>query len=177
MQKLFSTDEVRPRDRFSYQHDVACQRIVKHDSEPLSRQTFRASMQWSGVADSELLQFDNSGMDVWRTSEQASSETSDDVFFCFQVSGELAIEQNDRVAVLQDGDMALIDPALPYAGRFSSMSKLLVFKTSRRALGIRVGKCEALWSAMSGQLREKRGYWRRILPACRNTSIKYLPRA
>jgi AraC-like DNA-binding protein len=36
--------------------------------------------------------------------------------------------------------MALLDPALPYVGRFSSQSELLVFKTRRRSIEARVGK-------------------------------------
>jgi AraC family transcriptional activator of tynA and feaB len=62
------------------------------------------------------------------------------VFFCLQLRGSLVIEQNDRSAVLEAGDMALIDPAAPYAGRFSSESNLLVFKTPRKALEARIGK-------------------------------------
>jgi len=34
MEKLFSTKDVHPRDRFAYWHDVACKHIVEHNSRP-----------------------------------------------------------------------------------------------------------------------------------------------
>jgi AraC family transcriptional activator of tynA and feaB len=140
MQKLFSTDDVHPRDRFDYWHAIACQRIARHDSRPSCRQGFHASMQGNALINSSLLQFENSAMDVRRTRQQVDGAASADVFFCLQLRGSLVIEQSDRIAILETGDMALIDPALPYAGRFSSESKLLVFKTPRAALEARVGK-------------------------------------
>jgi AraC-like DNA-binding protein len=97
-------------------------------------------MQGHTFIDSTLLQFDNAAMEVWRTREQVEDGASRDVFFCLQLRGSLGIEQNSRIAILKTGDMALIDPALPYAGRFSSDSKLLVFKKPRSTLEARIGK-------------------------------------
>ena len=154
MQKLFSTNEVHPRDRFDYWHAIACQRIVRHDSRPKSRQAFHASMQGTSLVDSQLLQFDNSGMDVWRTRQHAEDATSADVFFCLQLMGSLVLEQSDRTAILEAGDMALLDPALPYAGRFSTESHLLVLKTPRCALEARVGSSR---DAVVRQLKSSSG--------------------
>jgi len=140
MQKLFSTEDVHPRDRFDYWHEIACKQITRHDSKPSCRQGFRASMQGHTFIDSALLQFDNSSMEVWRTRQQVEGGASPDVFFCLQLRGHLGIEQNNRIAVLETGEMTLIDPALPYTGRFQSDSKLLVFKTPRSTLEARIGK-------------------------------------
>lgn len=96
-------------------------------------------MQGTSLVDSQLLQFDNSGMDVWRTRQHAEDATSADVFFCLQLMGGLVLEQSGRTAILEAGDMALVDPALPYFGRFSTESVLLVLKTPRCALEARVG--------------------------------------
>src|SRR5690349_3018897 len=100
MQKLFSTEDVHPRDRFDYWHSVACQRLTRHDSKPSCPHAFHASMEGLTFADSALLQFDNSAMDVWRTRPQVEGEASADVFFCLQLRGNLGIEQNNRIAVL-----------------------------------------------------------------------------
>ena len=45
----------------------------------------------------------------------------------------LALEQNGRRIVLKAGDFTLIDPLLPYVGRFFCGSNLLVLKVPRRA--------------------------------------------
>ena len=42
MDKLFSTMDVHPRDRFDYWHDVACRTIAGHSSKPASKQNFEA---------------------------------------------------------------------------------------------------------------------------------------
>lgn len=140
MKRLFSTADVHPRDRFDYWHEIACQKIVMHDSKPQCRQRFQSSIQAAALADAELIQFDNSPMEVWRTRKQVASGPSDSLFVCLQLRGDLVLEQNGRTVTLATGDMTLIDPDLPYAGRFSSQSELLVLKSPRFAIEARVGK-------------------------------------
>jgi AraC family transcriptional regulator, positive regulator of tynA and feaB len=66
--------------------------------------------------------------------------TTDQLFVCRQMAGEVALEQNSREVVLEDGDITPIDPLVAYAGRFFSGSKLLVLKIPRRRLEARIGK-------------------------------------
>jgi AraC-binding-like domain len=66
--------------------------------------------------------------------------TADRLFVCRQVAGELAIEQIGREVFLESGDITLLDPLVPYTGRFFSGSKLLVLKFPRRLLEARTGK-------------------------------------
>jgi hypothetical protein len=44
--------------------------------------------------------------------------TADRLFVCRQVAGELAIEQIGREVFLESGDITLLDPLMPYTGRF-----------------------------------------------------------
>jgi AraC family transcriptional activator of tynA and feaB len=140
METVFSTSEVHVRDRFDYWHDVACRSIVNHDSQPECRLTFNAAIQAGALADIGLVVFENSPMDISRTPGQAAHATNDEIFLCRQLSGSLALEQNGRRIVLNAGDFTLIDPLLPYVGRFFCGSNLLVLKVPRRALEARVGK-------------------------------------
>jgi AraC-like DNA-binding protein len=84
--------------------------------------------------------FENSPMYIARTPRQATHATFDEIFVCRQLSGTLTLEQNSRQVVLEPGDLALIDPQLPYVGKFSSGSNLLVLKVPRPALEARVGR-------------------------------------
>jgi AraC family transcriptional activator of tynA and feaB len=68
----------------------------------------------------------------------------DELFVCRQVAGALALEQDCRQIVLEVGDVALLDPLLPYTARFSSGSKLLVLKVPRRALEARIGNTRGM---------------------------------
>lgn len=135
-----STKEVHRRDRFDYWHDIACKTIVDHDSEPQCRQTFQAEIQSGAVADVGLVLFENSPMAVSHASRHVRHVTVDEVFVCRQVAGASALEQNGREVSLQGGDIAVLDPQLPYLGRFYLGSKLLVLKVPRRLLEARLGK-------------------------------------
>jgi AraC family transcriptional regulator, positive regulator of tynA and feaB len=140
METVFSTSEVHVRDRFDYWHDVACRSIVNHESQPECRLTFNAAIQAGALADIGLVVFENSPMDISRTPGHAAHATNDEIFLCRQLSGSLALEQNGRRIVLNAGDFTLIDPLLPYVGRFFCGSNLLVLKVPRRALEARAGK-------------------------------------
>ena len=139
MEQLFSTDTVHPRDRFDYWHDVACRNVLKHDSQPECRVKFQAAIYAGRLADLGLILFNNSPMDVSRTPHQVARATSDELFVCRQMSGLLELEQNGREVAIEAGDVTLIDPLIPYRGRFSRGSNLLVLKVPRRALEARVG--------------------------------------
>ena len=135
MQKLFSTNNVHPRDRFDCWHSIACKTVVNHDSRPECRATFQAELQWETLGDLELVLFENSPMDISK-----NRATVDQLFVCRQMAGEVLLEQSSREVALEAGDITVLDPLLPYAGRFFSGSKLLVLKIPRRLLEARTGK-------------------------------------
>ena len=139
MEKLFSTDAVHPRDRFDYWHDIACRKILDHDSQPECRPKFQAAIYAGRLADIGIIRFDNSPMGVSRTPRQIARATSDELLVCRQISGLLALEQNGREIAIEAGDVTLIDPLIPYRGKFSRGSNLLALKVPRRALEARVG--------------------------------------
>jgi AraC family transcriptional activator of tynA and feaB len=97
--------------------------LVEHHSRPVCRATFEAELRWGTLGDLELVLFENSPMDV-----SDPRMTADRLFVCRQVAGELAIEQVGREVFLESGDITLLDPLVPYTGRFFSGSKLLVLK-------------------------------------------------
>jgi AraC family transcriptional activator of tynA and feaB len=144
MEVLFSTKDVQPLDRFSYWHDVACRHIVRHDCLPECQTAFQAAIQRGIVADIDFIVFENSPMQVSRTSGQISHATGDELFICRQLSGALALEQDGREVTLQAGDISLLDPLMPYSGRFSGSSNLLLLKIPRAALETRVGRTQEM---------------------------------
>ena len=144
MQKLFSTDALHPRDRFDFWHEVACKNIVGHNSRPQSRRDFHAEFERGALAEIGILRFKNSPMQVVGTERHIAKAETDELLFCRQVDGAISFEQNGREVSLKAGDMTLIDPMLPYVGRFETASKLLVIKIPRQLLEIRTGKLQAL---------------------------------
>ena len=144
MNRLFSTTAVHPRDRFSLWHEVACVNLVDHDSKPDSQPHFHAELQYSSVMDIGLVQFENSPMSVSHIDRHISRVTSNEFLLCNQLNGSLTLEQNGRQATIGEGEMALLDPLLPYKGKFHVGSKLLVLKLPRREIEARIGKTQEI---------------------------------
>jgi AraC family transcriptional activator of tynA and feaB len=137
---VFSTKKVHCRDRFDFWHSVACKNLVDHNSRTECRLSFDAEIETGSLGNLELVLFHNSPMEVSHTAHHVAHARADDLFVCRQVIGALFLEQDTRDVVLEAGDLTLLDPLLPYEGRFSLDSKLLVLKVPRRELEARVGK-------------------------------------
>jgi AraC-like DNA-binding protein len=140
MQTLFSTRDVHPRERFSHWHELVCRILVAQDSEPQCRHSFHAEIKAGMLADIRLLLFENPQMNVRRTAQHIAQARTDDLLLVRQGAGRLVLEQQDREVSLQPGHMTLLDPMLPYCGKFSSGSRTLVLKLQRRELEARIGK-------------------------------------
>jgi len=140
MERLFSTAEVHPRDRFDYWHSVACKNLIIHDSTPECRPTFEAELHAGALADLGLVLFETSPMRVSHTQHHCAQMRNDEIFVCRLISGQLVLEQVGREVIMEAGDMTLLDPLLPYEGRFSAGVELLVLKAPRRSMEARVGR-------------------------------------
>jgi len=136
----FSTSQVHQRDRFDYWHDVACRKLVEHDSRPECRISFEAEIEIGELGTLNLVQFRNSPMRVNHTQGHAIKARSDELLVCRQMLGDLVLEQEGRTASLSAGDLSLLDPLLPYEAGFGHDSRTLVLKIPRRELEARVGK-------------------------------------
>ncbi|GJD65821.1 helix-turn-helix domain-containing protein [Methylobacterium frigidaeris] len=144
METVFTTDDVHQRDRFDYWHEVACRDVVDHDSRPDCRGTFRAELRAGSIGSLDLVRFQNSGMAVNHATRHLSRTNHDEIFLCRQYRQRLTLEQNGRQVVLEPGDIALIDPSLPYRGQFSDGSEVLVVKVQRTLLESRLGQMRDL---------------------------------
>jgi AraC-like DNA-binding protein len=144
MKTIFSTIGVRQQDRFDSWHAAARQYVIDHDARPDCWLTFEAKLGSAALDGLNLVSFESSSMTVSHTPRHAAQATGDDLFVCRQLAGTLLLEQGCRELTLGSGDIALLDPRLPYSGRFSSGSSLLVVKVPRRRLEARVGRTGSL---------------------------------
>lgn len=140
MKTVFSTEHVHPRDRFDFWHDVARKGVVDHASTPQCRNTFRAQLRAGSVGSIGLVSFANSAMSVTHTQCHIAHTNTDELLVCRQFGGRVALEQDGRHVVLEPGDITLIDPRLPYEGRFSDASDVLVLKVPRPFMEARLGQ-------------------------------------
>ena len=143
MRTLFSTAEVHPRDRFAYWHDVFCKNIVERDSTPESRSTFHAEMQVGSFAGVGIILCTSSAMRHSHTTDHAAHSNPDELLVCRLLSGSLANEHGGRDALLDNGDVVLVDPRMPYRATFTGNTKVLILRIPRRQLEARVGATRA----------------------------------
>ena len=153
MKTLFSTKTVHPRDRFDFWHSVACRNLVDHNSRTECLLSFDAQIETGSLGNVELVLFHNSPMEVSHTAHHAAHARADELFICRQVTGSLFLEQDTRDVVLEAGDLTLLDPLLPYEGKFSLDSKLLVVKVPRRELEARLGKTREMVARLIKPIR------------------------
>jgi AraC family transcriptional activator of tynA and feaB len=95
-------------------------------------------------------------MTVTHTPRHVAHVDPDEIFVCRQTTGQLTLEQNSREVVLRSGDITLLDPRLPYTGRFARDSRTLVVKLPRRLLEARIGETRVL-TALSVSSAEPEG--------------------
>jgi AraC family transcriptional regulator, positive regulator of tynA and feaB len=153
MKTVFSTNHVHARDRFDFWHGVACKNLVDHNSLPECRLTFGAHIETGYLGNLELVLFRNSPMKVSHTARHIANAKSNHVFVCRQAAGVVILEQDTREIALEVGDVALLDPLLPYEGKFSADSETLVLKVPRRELEARVGKTRDMVARSIRQIR------------------------
>ncbi len=139
METIFSTQRIHRRDKFDYWHSVACKRIVDHDSRPEARLSFDAEIEFGALSNLELILFSNSPMQISHTAAHVSHAKSDHLFLCRQLSGSVLLEQESREIALDAGSVVLLDPLLPYRGKFLQNSKMLVVRVPRHELEARLG--------------------------------------
>lgn len=138
MKTLFSTDPIHPRDRFDSWQEIARKLVVDHDSRPNSRLEFEARLATCGLGEVDLVLFQTSPQDFVHTQHHVA-RAEDQFLVCRPLSGSLHVEHNGREVSLLPGDMTLLDPYLPYSGKFTLDSSLLVLRVPRRSITARLG--------------------------------------
>lgn len=139
-----STASVHPRDRFDYWHEVACRSMVPFECRPRDRTGFEGEITTLPFAGAVLTISSNNGVTTWRTARQIA-QSKDSIFICTQISGSTRISQNGRDALLQSGDLTLVDNAAPSGFVSSIGSKKLVIELDRRSFEARLGRI-AQWT-------------------------------
>lgn len=143
MATIFSSDEVHPRDRFGFWHEVACQTIVKHHSVPEVAANFHARLSAQELDDIALMLVESAPMTVSRDRQLIAKADHDDYLLCLQREG-LVQFQGDNDIGLAKGMATLLDPSHGYSGRFVGECKMLVTRLPRRDLEARIGPAAPL---------------------------------
>jgi AraC-like DNA-binding protein len=144
MPTRFSTDAFHPRDRFDYWHEMLCRKVVPHDCTPQARQAFRAELQSTPLADIHLVYYESTPIRNDVTARHVTHANADELLVRRQIAGRFIVEQDGREAVLEAGDVILLDPRRPMRGKYLNGARQLVLKVPRHQLEARVGNTPQL---------------------------------
>jgi AraC family transcriptional regulator, positive regulator of tynA and feaB len=155
MRRIYSSDDLPPRERFDCWHEVICKHIIPHDSVPDCRTSFEASLDAADLADLALVCFDAGSLTVAHGRQHLESNAAE-LLLVRQGKGQLMLDHGGRTVALAPGEMTLVDPRQLYRGRLGQGSSFLVAKFPRRKLVDRVGKLDRFiaqrLSAQSGEV-------------------------
>jgi AraC-like DNA-binding protein len=131
---------LHPKHRFDYWHSIACDAILPHAARPRDRQSFSAELKGGAIADIDLVLHQNSPMTIrYATRHRERSAVTNSFFICQQLAGSHTLEQCEREVRLEPGSLTIVDPRLPFHGKFAAGSSTLLLRVPREFLEGRIG--------------------------------------
>jgi AraC-like DNA-binding protein len=119
----------------------------------VARSSFEAKIEVGTFDDLDLIVVNTSPIQISHTAAHVSRTKSDYLFVCRQMSGTVIFEQSTREVTLEPGCVTLLDPLLPYAGKFAKDCEMLIVKAPRRELEARLGRVRDLVACSVGPHR------------------------
>jgi AraC-like DNA-binding protein len=146
MAVVYSTKDVHPRDSIAYWVEVVTQGFVKYVLTPDDGKPFQGSVRSSALGSLLVSTYECDPHGVGRSTRDISHADCDDYFICLQLSGRSTHFQDDREAVIEDGDFFLLDPRRPFTGRFEKSGKIVSIRVPRQDMEARLGNAATLAS-------------------------------
>ncbi|MES9536567.1 helix-turn-helix domain-containing protein [Actinomadura sp. NPDC000600] len=138
MGQVLSTEQVPPRDRIAYWHEVICSTFIQLDVAQTSGGRFRGMVRNHQVGPIQATRILTDPMTAERSRRHLRSAEEDVCLLALQLRGRTVGHQDGRRAVLEPGDLALFDSTRPYLVDFQGPQfDHLVLQFPRAALSER----------------------------------------
>ncbi|KST58134.1 AraC family transcriptional regulator [Methylobacterium sp. GXS13] len=136
MQTIFSTDEVRPKDRFRHWRDVCEDRLVPMEQDCLGEGQFDATIDGASIGGLDFTKFALRNLRASTTPRTLRHENhkTDHLFMSMVLSGTVRADQNDRSSTDTNGDFAIRDTNTPWTIEHSGYSEVLAIAIPRERL-------------------------------------------
>ena len=130
-----NTDDVAPRERFDFWHEVICTAYVRLEAETLpSDNPFHAEISMAEMGPLTLSRVRSEPHAVQRSPALISAEPRDEILVSVQLRGEAVVQQDSRQAILKPGDFAMYDTTRPYDLIMREQFEMLVLQCDRQVL-------------------------------------------
>src|SRR5262249_28201634 len=104
----WTTDAVRPGDRFSFWREVVCRTVLNVSTEaPPDR--FKAQISGRSAGALRFAAFDSSSHEIVRSKEHLVAAPADNYLVSLQRRGCSHITQGDEAFLLNPGEIAIVD--------------------------------------------------------------------
>jgi AraC-like DNA-binding protein len=142
MTRIWSTDDVHPRDRVASWVDGLCDTIVHVDCEPLGDQPFFGKMRASSAGELRAATYSSVAQSVSRSPRKIAHRPADMLTLGVQLVGDVFGSQDGRDLALRPGDLVLYDMTRPFRLSFSGSFVRTTLIFPRAALLRRLGAVE-----------------------------------
>jgi AraC family transcriptional activator of tynA and feaB len=121
----WTTDTVKPNDRFSFWREVVCQTVLNVSTEARPDR-FWARISGRSFGDLRFAAFNSSSHDIVRSKEHLASAPADNYLISLQRKGQCQITQGSDAFLLNAGEIAIVDGQEPFRVTFpSTVSRIL----------------------------------------------------
>ncbi|MDJ0514003.1 MAG: helix-turn-helix domain-containing protein [Methyloceanibacter sp.] len=143
MQRIFSTDNIAPRERFDFFVDELCKQARLSARRVETDHAFGATLQMAQLAGSTLMVSEVTSCETMRSKTQIAQCDSEELFVCLQLQGSVPNVTDGQEVVLRPGDVWINDLRRPFhEGVYSTRS--LTWGIPRALLEARIGSTERL---------------------------------
>jgi AraC family transcriptional regulator, positive regulator of tynA and feaB len=142
MTRIWSTDNVHPRDRVASWVDGLCDTIVHVDCEPRSDQPFFGKMRADSAGGIRCATYSSVAQIVTRSPRKIAHRPADMFTLGVQLAGHGFGSQDGRDLALRPGDLVLYDMTRPFRLAFSGSFVRTTLIFPRAALLRRLGAAE-----------------------------------
>ncbi len=118
MERLWSTDQVLPRDRLGYWVEAVCDAFLEMKVDSPARGEFSGHLAQRPLGPIDLNQVTASSQEVWRN-RQVIARSRRQNFYLLHIHGDrMRVRQRDREAFVAQGNLVLVDSREPYQFSF-----------------------------------------------------------
>lgn len=157
MVSFYSTDDVHPRDRIAFWHDVATREFARHKLNSDLGPSFSASLRMGALAGIGVAIIECDSHVVTRSERDAAHDDVDEIFVCVHRSGRFVIAQDGREVVKQEAGLLLLDLGRPFSATIESRISAVIFKIPREQLEARLGSTAGLTARLISARRPVAG--------------------
>jgi AraC-like DNA-binding protein len=144
MKVVFSTSFVHARDRVDYWREEASKVLVAHQFSTPIGHAFEGVIEAGALGSLAASIFDCNECSGARTLDCLRRGYIDELLLSVQLEGSLALYQDGRDAVVETGDVLLVDPRRPFHVNVPKHTRSFVVKVPRSEMRARLGEVTML---------------------------------